>query len=106
MIRRPPRSTLFPYTTLFRSGRVHAGHDRERADDDPAADDAEPALPPGAVLRARRAALGHAALHGGAARLAGAQPGRVRRLGAAEPGAGELLLDRRRLALAPLGRDV
>src|SRR3712207_8885485 len=32
MIRRPPRSTLFPYTTLFRScsddhvQRVHAGH--------------------------------------------------------------------------------
>src|SRR3712207_7861138 len=25
MIRRPPRSTLFPYTTLFRSGSV--GHD-------------------------------------------------------------------------------
>src|SRR5260221_3974225 len=25
MIRRPPRSTLFPYTTLFRSGRVSAG---------------------------------------------------------------------------------
>src|SRR2546425_4625406 len=24
MIRRPPRSTLFPYTTLFRSGRVVA----------------------------------------------------------------------------------
>src|SRR2546426_9166084 len=23
MIRRPPRSTLFPYTTLFRSDRVH-----------------------------------------------------------------------------------
>src|SRR2546425_7354161 len=23
MIRRPPRSTLFPYTTLFRSCRVH-----------------------------------------------------------------------------------
>src|SRR5258708_8957978 len=23
MIRRPPRSTLFPYTTLFRSHRVH-----------------------------------------------------------------------------------
>src|SRR3712207_7131811 len=33
MIRRPPRSTLFPYTTLFRSqqhGRVH----RARADAD------------------------------------------------------------------------
>src|SRR5688572_31651018 len=35
MIRRPPRSTLFPYTTLFRSGgdddgkggRLAAGHD-------------------------------------------------------------------------------
>src|SRR3712207_8349118 len=25
MIRRPPRSTLFPYTTLFRSARLHAG---------------------------------------------------------------------------------
>src|SRR5258705_7075557 len=24
MIRRPPRSTLFPYTTLFRSGSTHA----------------------------------------------------------------------------------
>src|SRR5688572_6104629 len=29
MIRRPPRSTLFPYTTLFRSGRgAHAGRPR------------------------------------------------------------------------------
>src|SRR3989337_3760245 len=31
MIRRPPRSTLFPYTTLFRSENLHArphfGHD-------------------------------------------------------------------------------
>src|SRR3712207_8626482 len=26
MIRRPPRSTLFPYTTLFRSTRVPDGH--------------------------------------------------------------------------------
>ena len=25
MIRRPPRSTLFPYTTLFRSGRTSGG---------------------------------------------------------------------------------
>src|SRR3712207_8005128 len=25
MIRRPPRSTLFPYTTLFRSGHVRLG---------------------------------------------------------------------------------
>src|SRR3712207_8253669 len=29
MIRRPPRSTLFPYTTLFRSfGPLHCGRDR------------------------------------------------------------------------------
>src|SRR2546425_2523183 len=29
MIRRPPRSTLFPYTTLFRSaGRVDVHHDQ------------------------------------------------------------------------------
>src|SRR6476660_10072314 len=40
MIRRPPRSTLFPYTTLFRSGRprraagavsVDGGNDRPEA---------------------------------------------------------------------------
>src|SRR3712207_7628962 len=31
MIRRPPRSTLFPYTTLFRSqARLEIGHERER----------------------------------------------------------------------------
>src|SRR2546430_3775612 len=28
MIRRPPRSTLFPYTTLFRSGDPEIGDDR------------------------------------------------------------------------------
>src|SRR3712207_9332251 len=32
MIRRPPRSTLFPYTTLFRS--VHAVHEREELGDE------------------------------------------------------------------------
>src|SRR5438093_9826695 len=30
MIRRPPRSTLFPYTTLFRSVLVQDGHARDR----------------------------------------------------------------------------
>src|SRR2546429_3559534 len=30
MIRRPPRSTLFPYTTLFRSRRDRADHHRHR----------------------------------------------------------------------------
>src|SRR6266571_2418451 len=41
MIRRPPRSTLFPYTTLFRSGRASArlvpagGPERPRCRDPP-----------------------------------------------------------------------
>src|SRR5256885_7751334 len=34
MIRRPPRSTLFPYTTLFRSGRHILYHGEPRRDDD------------------------------------------------------------------------
>src|SRR3712207_7133161 len=33
MIRRPPRSTLFPYTTLFRSGEGDQRVDEHRADD-------------------------------------------------------------------------
>src|SRR3712207_7025955 len=32
MIRRPPRSTLFPYTTLFRSVRRFRGHRRAARD--------------------------------------------------------------------------
>src|SRR2546423_9248472 len=32
MIRRPPRSTLFPYTTLFRSGQRVAARDDHVAD--------------------------------------------------------------------------
>src|SRR2546430_12923315 len=42
MIRRPPRSTLFPYTTLFRSREPHSGQDqggggqdRRRAEEEP-----------------------------------------------------------------------
>src|SRR5260370_17132325 len=31
MIRRPPRSTLFPYTTLFRSGEAGSRERRHRA---------------------------------------------------------------------------
>src|SRR3712207_6970284 len=40
MIRRPPRSTLFPYTTLFRSGRVLDAqrHRLAAVQDDPRAD--------------------------------------------------------------------
>src|SRR5205809_5623429 len=32
MIRRPPRSTLFPYTTLFRSGEDRGDEDRRGED--------------------------------------------------------------------------
>src|SRR3712207_8921846 len=35
MIRRPPRSTLFPYTTLFRSDGVINGGDNCRAEPNP-----------------------------------------------------------------------
>src|SRR2546427_4745761 len=34
MIRRPPRSTLFPYTTLFRSQRLRAERGGEEVRDD------------------------------------------------------------------------
>ena len=33
MIRRPPRSTLFPYTTLFRSPEIKAGFSQRYATD-------------------------------------------------------------------------
>src|SRR5690349_21951752 len=36
MIRRPPRSTLFPYTTLFRSQRRHIGRFRDPRINEPA----------------------------------------------------------------------
>src|SRR3712207_7857600 len=45
MIRRPPRSTLFPYTTLFRSDRGRAYRecpDRSRPGHGPAMDAKEP----------------------------------------------------------------
>src|SRR5438034_3533614 len=35
MIRRPPRSTLFPYTTLFRSGHRRAVANRSKEDHGP-----------------------------------------------------------------------
>src|SRR5258708_12019899 len=39
MIRRPPRSTLFPYTTLFRSGRALVVAEDEAGDGDADADE-------------------------------------------------------------------
>src|ERR1035438_2827879 len=55
MIRRPPRSTLFPYTTLFRSGtlRVHAGSGVPPKDGLPGAQGGNSILggPPGGARR-------------------------------------------------------
>src|SRR5690242_21059458 len=51
MIRRPPRSTLFPYTTLFRSG---LGVLAEGADDGGAAADERRRLGGGSRLRRQR----------------------------------------------------
>src|SRR3712207_7536567 len=57
MIRRPPRSTLFPYTTLFRSGLLHRGVGLDELDV-PAHHVRHPHCPPfpkpGDVLPARR----------------------------------------------------
>src|SRR3712207_6898155 len=64
MIRRPPRSTLFPYTTLFRSEREHdrddVEHDRDlepvaaAEDGVPAADEDHPDAGHGHRDRKRR----------------------------------------------------
>src|SRR3712207_7809136 len=57
MIRRPPRSTLFPYTTLFRSphGKALApGEDRDGEEDaEQAAVERHPAFPDGRNLPGR-----------------------------------------------------
>src|SRR2546427_9204026 len=47
MIRRPPRSTLFPYTTLFRStvdGNSGEEPDERRGQEEPLREDREPVL--------------------------------------------------------------
>src|SRR2546422_8558377 len=44
MIRRPPRSTLFPYTTLFRSRAVGSHHDRRQAREEPGLADQHPVV--------------------------------------------------------------
>src|SRR3712207_8354069 len=54
MIRRPPRSTLFPYTTLFRSPALVPVQVPESP---------EGARPPAGLRRAAGAALAAAALH-------------------------------------------
>src|SRR5437773_8614041 len=56
MLRRPPRSTLFPYTTLFRSEGGSAGGERDQGADrspHPEAALGDPQRPGAAGLRAR-----------------------------------------------------
>src|SRR3712207_7046820 len=65
MIRRPPRSTLFPYTTLFRSPDPALGHAG-----------AEGALPAQARLGRARGRLGHERARGRVGRGGDADPGR------------------------------
>src|SRR3712207_8127117 len=70
MIRRPPRSTLFPYTTLFRSVGVAAalGHDDLRLEGlQHARDDGGEGAQPGGVV----GAVGQGEVHRGAQRLVG-----------------------------------
>src|SRR2546430_6338443 len=63
MIRRPPRSTLFPYTTLFRSVREHRDH--QHAEEVPQS----PAVEPGA-RRYIRSEDGKQTMAGGQIQLA------------------------------------
>src|SRR2546422_4486923 len=51
MIRRPPRSTLFPYTTLFRSRAEQARHGEPRPQDAPRGAQEGPARVPRGASR-------------------------------------------------------
>src|SRR3712207_4783306 len=59
MIRRPPRSTLFPYTTLFRSGRPARPHHRGQPHRAHAAAGVERLVHPGGHADAAGAGLQH-----------------------------------------------
>src|SRR3712207_7015323 len=58
MIRRPPRSTLFPYTTLFRSPGARLAHGAVGEPRRPAALGAGGGASPGGVRAARRSRSG------------------------------------------------
>src|SRR3712207_8156764 len=66
MIRRPPRSTLFPYTTLFRSR--HSGRNRRRAGGERRVPGAYGRPRQAGVARGRRVGLVAAADRGGGIR--------------------------------------
>src|SRR5438477_5637231 len=58
MIRRPPRSTLFPYTTLFRSGMGDAGiKSAIQGSNVPNPDEAVPSFVSGAMAKAGKGLL-------------------------------------------------
>src|SRR5262245_63218480 len=59
MLRRPPRSTLFPYTTLFRSAALRLGHAVGAVDE--RRDAPHPAV--GADQRPARVAFAHGGRH-------------------------------------------
>src|SRR5258708_16714659 len=66
MIRRPPRSTLFPYTTLFRSVDGHVADAGDEVGDAGALDEDQRGAEPGHVANDGRriAALGDAVIDG------------------------------------------
>src|SRR2546422_9213239 len=88
MIRRPPRSTLFPYTTLFRS---RAAPTRPPSASPPTPPPSQPGPPPAAV---------HEAVHPPGARAT--PTGRV----ALPPGAVDVLADLERNSTSPTVGDL
>src|SRR3712207_7732842 len=76
MIRRPPRSTLFPYTTLFRSPREHRVPARPLPADERR--QAEGADPPRPLARAGERALAGGGGDGRVTARRGAQAGDLR----------------------------
>src|SRR3712207_8257115 len=65
MIRRPPRSTLFPYTTLFRSGdpRRATRHVEQRIEDRPVGDGVAAVAHALRLAKGRRDAAGRSEEH-------------------------------------------
>src|SRR2546427_6160616 len=60
MIRRPPRSTLFPYTTLFRSDEVRQGRHHERPCREPRRpDDVHPGVQSAPLQRQEGGGVAH-----------------------------------------------
>src|SRR3989441_10273340 len=88
MIRRPPRSTLFPYTTLFRSRRVEhpprgapdvrpGAVALDEGDDGPVGHDPAPVLEPDALTHVAGAPRGISGAAGGSNRCSLHGPGGV-----------------------------